>query len=236
VAGAGQPSGFVSPERIHGRVLQPNFDLAGPELCSILGECVEVSLGHFELGVVPGKPAILFRTPSGKTREYPNPLTGGKIVVELRDHKKLESLGQFENAVADLRDYDIDVSGFGTPKLAPLPIDVISEYHVGVTCFVSSALRSTSDYHDESGPRENVVRYRKLCPETATVGVFSNPHNLEIIDVPHAGSARFWIQFELGKFLFPNIKGGNLELLNPAIVDVATQVFGIPFVQGCYWG
>ncbi len=189
-----------------------------------------------DLGVVPSKPSIVLRIPSGKTREYPNPFSGGKIVIELKDQKKLKNLGQFEKAAAELPDYKIEISGEGKPKLPPLAIDFKKPYFVGITCFVSSSLRSTSDYHDESGVKKKVVPYGKPCTRTPKVGVFSNPHNLEIIEVPNAGSARFWIQFELGKFLFPEITTGNLELLNPKIVEAAEKTFGFRFVQGCYWG
>jgi hypothetical protein len=68
-----------------------------------------------------------------------------------------------------------------------------------------------------------------------TDGYFHNPHTMEIIKVPQAGCSRFWIQFELGKFLCPAVNN-SLELLNPAIVKEAKNVFGIEFVQGCYWG
>ena len=71
-------------------------------------------------------------------------------------------------------------------------------------------------------------------------GPIDNPNTarfrLEVIKVPGAGCARFWIEFALGKFLFPEIQGDNLELLNPAIAGEAEQIFGAEFVQGCHWG
>jgi hypothetical protein len=198
-----------------------------------VGEFLSVVVG---LGVVPAKPSIVLRIPSGRTRQLFNPFTGKKIVFDLKDQKKLRSLGQFRKVAAALADYDVVVSGEGKPKLAPVPIDFRKPYFVGVTCFVSSRPRSTSDYHGESGAKKHVLPYRELCTRSVKTGVFSNPHNLEIIEVPHAGSARFWVQFELGKFLVPKIADGNLELLNPRIMEAAAQTFGVRFVQGCYWG
>jgi len=188
-------------------------------------------------GVVPDNPTIVLRVPTGKTREYPyvDPLTGKNLIVELKDHKKLESLVKISNVVQALHDYELEVAGVGRPKLPPLAIGFKDSYHVGVTCFVSSKHRSTSDLH-EAGIGKRITRYRQLCPEMPNDGFFSNPHTLETITVPDAGCARFWVQFELGKFLVPEFKQSGMELLNPPIVAEAERAFGIAFVQGCYWG
>jgi hypothetical protein len=186
-----------------------------------------------ELGVVPANPSILLLAPTGRTREFKNPFSGETTVHEIKKSKKLDTLDQFEEAAAALHDYDVVVSAMGTPTLPPIPIDFTEPYYVGVTCFVSSRLRSTSDDHDES---PDVVSYGEPCNKPVKTGIFSNPDNLELIEVPDAGSARFWVEFELGKSLFPEITGGNLNLLNPPIVEAARTVFGVPFVQGCCWG
>jgi len=68
-----------------------------------------------DMGVIPPKPSIVLWTPSGKTREYPNPFTDGKVVVELKDHKKLKGLGQLERAASELPDYEVEVSAEGKP-------------------------------------------------------------------------------------------------------------------------
>lgn len=189
-----------------------------------------------ELGVVPGEPSLVLRTRSGKTREYPNPFSGGTISVELKNQKKLKDLAEFDKRAAALSDYEIEVSGEGKPKLPPVPIQFNEPYFVGVTCLVSSKIRSTSDYHDESDQGKNAVSYGEVCERAVSRGIYSNPHDLDVIEVAGAGCARFWVQFELGKFLFPQIVDGNLELLDPAIVRAAKAAFGMRFVQGCYWG
>lgn len=189
-----------------------------------------------KLGVVPGEPSIVMRSPNGKTREFPNLITGGTMLVERKDRQELASLEVFEPAAAKLLDYEVDVSGEGRPALPPIPINFAEPYCVGVTAFVSSTLRSTSNFHEECGVERDVIFYGERCAEPASAGVFNHPESLELIEVPEAGAARFWIQFELGKFLFPEIKNGNLDLLNPEIVRVAESIFGIRFVQGCYWG
>jgi hypothetical protein len=56
-----------------------------------------------------------------------------------------------------------------------------------------------------------------------------------VIEVPNAGSARFWIEFEFGKFIYPKIEK-RLEILSPLLVETAEECFQAEFVQGCrFW-
>ena len=188
--------------------------------------------------VVPHNPTLILRIPTGKFREYPyvNPFTGEKIKFEIKDRKKLDRLEEIASALEPLQEYEIEVASFGTPKLPPLVIDVEGPYHIGVTCFVYSTPRSTSDLHENSVAGENVIPYLKPCVELPRDGYFTDPHTMKTIKIPDAGCARFWVQFELGKFLFPEFSNENLEFLNPVIVSEAKRIFDIDFVQGCYWG
>jgi len=188
--------------------------------------------------VVPDNPTIVLRIPTGKFREYPyvNPFTGEKIKFEIKDRKKLDRLEDIATALEPLGDYEIEVASVGKPKLPPLLIDFEESYHVGVTCFVYSTPRSTSDLHDNSAAEEKIVPYRKPCMELPREGYFTDPHTMKMIKIPDAGCALFWVEFELGKFLFPKFSNEKLEFLNPAIVSEAKKIFEIDFVQGCYWG
>jgi len=188
--------------------------------------------------VVPGNPSITLRTPTGKFREYPhiNPFTGEKIRFEIRDRKNLMNLDEITKALESLDDYELEVAGVGRPDLPPIPLEFNEPYHISVTCFVNLAYRSTSDLHDESDCDEKAPPYRESCLGLPKVGFFSNPHNMEVIKVPEAGYARFWVEFGLGKSLFPELKNYSLDILNPQIITEAENVFGVEFVQGCYWG
>src|SRR5262245_38113463 len=126
-----------------------------------------------ELGVVPGQPAIVLRVRSGRTREYPNPFTGETIVVELKDSRSFQTLEEFENAADRLTDFEVQISGEGRPRLPPLEVDFDDPYYVGVTCFVSSVLRSTS-----------AESYQQACNSLSTTGVFRHPEIVETIEVP----------------------------------------------------
>lgn len=188
--------------------------------------------------VVPGSPTITLRVPTGKLREYPfvNPFTGQNLKVEIRDQKVLQSLDEVASAVGALRDYELEVAGVGEPRLAPLLVNFEKPYHLGVTCVVRSRPRSTSDLHEKSGGKSKAIPYGEVCAEVPDRGYFTNPYTSEVIEVSGAGCASFWIQFELGKFMFPEFTGDGLELLNPQIVAEAKGAFQMEFVQGCYWG
>jgi hypothetical protein len=189
-----------------------------------------------ELGVLSPKPDLVLRTPSSTFREGVNPFTGEVMRIPRKDVRPVADLAAYESAAKQLSDYEIEASSEWNPRLPPLPIEFTEQYFIGVTSTISSVPRSTSHYVPESEPVLNVVDFGEPCENRPTFGVFTNPHDLSIIQVPDAGAARFWIQFELGKFLFPMLPNGSLDILASEIVESAEQIFGVGFNQGCYWG
>jgi hypothetical protein len=187
-------------------------------------------------GVIGGDPAIILRTPSTRTREGRNPFTGKIESLPMKDRIGIPHISGVAQAIAALKDCEVEVSGMGTPKNPPIPIQFNGPYHFAVTCRMSSDFRSTSDLHEESGGAPEVPLYGRLCKDVPRRGLVSNPHTLDLIEVPNAGCARFWVEFELGKSLFPRFDRGDLEFLDPAIVTEAENVFDIRFAQGCNWG
>jgi hypothetical protein len=188
-----------------------------------------------EQKVVPGKTKAVLRVRTGQTREYPNPFTGGTVVIEVFDHKDLKGPNQVAAAIKSRQDYEVEIAGSGKPKVPPLPINFGKAYSIAVACAVSSKLRSTSFVYAERPGNSGGVQFGNLCSTLVKVGQFSNPHNMKVIKVAGAGCARFWIEIELGKFLLPTINE-SLDILNPVIVHQAERVFGISFAQGCRWG
>ncbi len=189
--------------------------------------------------VVPGPPSITFRVPTGKYREYPfiNPFTGQNLKVAINDQKPLTSVDEVGSAAGGLQEYEVEVAGLGKPRLAPLAINSDKPYNVEVRCITHATPRSTSDLHETAvDHKPNAIPYGEACGEIADRGYFTNPYTSEIIEVPGAGCASFWIEFELGKFLFPDFVDDSLELLNPRIVAEAKSAFQTRFVQGCRWG
>ena len=187
-------------------------------------------------GVMGGEPSLTMRTPSTRVREGRNPFTGELEVHPMMDHTKLGGVDRVAEAVGTRADYQVEASGAGRPRNPPLPLDFEGPYLVGVICRSSSRLCSTSDPHEESGGACGVPFFGTPCEGGIKRGLFCNPHTLEIIEVAGAGCARFWVEIELGKSLFPPFDGGDLDFLDPAIVAEAERLFGVPFAQGCNWG
>jgi hypothetical protein len=204
-----------------------------PQAAQVGAFCSAMAL----LGVILPDAKATLHAHTGKTRVMRNPITRKEQIVPFPDAFPLDSLDQIEKAAVGHDAYWVEVGGMGQPKTVPLPLDFTGPYHVGVTCNIRSELVSTSDLHEESGSRLSATYYGEPCAASASMGLFSNPHNLEVIKVPDAGCAKFWLEINLGKGLFPRIEGGDLKILNPLIVEEAERAFdGVRFVQGCYWG
>ena len=206
-----------------------DFVSSGAQVQDFLSEVVG-------MGVVPGPPRLDGQMPSGKTRTVMNPFTFQEDIREIMTPLKIEGVNDVSAIINGLREYFVGASGFGQPTIAPIPLKFDEPYHLEVRCLVFADLHSTSDLHEESNSVSEAIPYGEMCPMALERGLFSNPHDLKVIEVADAGCVRFWIEFEFGKFLFPKIEGDNLSLLNPVIVETAVRTFGIAFVQGCWWG
>jgi hypothetical protein len=101
---------------------------------------------------------------------------------------------------------------------------------------LSSVLRSMSDLHEESGGPPGVPDFGDKCADSPQRGFFTNPHTMQLIKVPKAGCARFWVEFDLGNSVFPPMDDERLDILDPEVVREAENIFGRRFVQGCQWG
>ncbi len=189
-----------------------------------------------KLGAVEGTLSLTGRTLSKQVRTATNPFTGEKITIPMRDRFAIPSVSKVAEAIAGLGDYSVALSGTGVPKTPPVPLEFTEPYHVGITCRNSRTLCSTSDLHLDEAWHQAPAAYGAPSHEERETGFFTNPHTGETVEVAHAGCASFWIEFELGKFLFPKIDVGDLEILNPVVVGKAVAIFGVHFVQGCVWG
>jgi hypothetical protein len=79
---------------------------------------------------------------------------------------------------------------------------------------------------------KTIPAFGSRCEAEPDAGIFSNPWTGSAIEVAGAGCARFWIEFEFGKFVLPRIED-RLDLLSPAVVNLAEDCFKSGFIQGC---
>jgi hypothetical protein len=186
------------------------------------------------IGAAPLKPTISVSKLTGEVRVFTNPLSGKTDSITMRKANNLKNLAAVPAALKELDDYNVTLVGKGPPKLPAFTFDFKGTYDFLVHCCRRPEVVSTSDWHDEVPVKRKVVFFDRPCSPNDRLGIYHNPNTLEVIEVPKAGCARFWIEFEYGKMLFPPIVD-RLDLIDPAIVEVAEMDFGIKFVQGCRW-
>src|SRR5262245_36439396 len=182
-----------------------------------------------QLGVLPKPSTITLKTIAKMkpiVRRGINPSTGEEVEFSGKSRRvtKQQSLSRLTDIAPTARsflDYDIEIVGQGPPALPSIVINFDEAYHMAIVCGVRSHIVSTSDIYAGITP-PCVVQFDEDCSENDRVGYFVNPHSLGLIQVPRAGCAKFWVRFEFGKFLFPEISNDNLEILRPEIVQAAS--------------
>jgi hypothetical protein len=228
ISSAGRVSAVPMPEYTH-TLIPDELDL-NPDPRQVAAFLA--SLGT--MGAAPLQPAISVSKLSGEVRSLTNPFTGK---TEARATRKAETVGDLSELPAALRgldDYSVTISGKGPPEVPALAFDFGRKYDFLIHCCLRDEVVSTSDWHDEVPIKRKVEFFGRPCNSGDRLGIFHNPKTLEVIEVPKAGCARFWIEFEYGKMLFPRIED-NLQLIEPLIVHAAEREFDSKFVQGCHW-
>ncbi len=181
------------------------------------------------MGSAPSDATIRFGKYSGRARHGANPLTGEKISIPVRDFVVLKDVSEIESA-PDLNEYDLAMSGKGPAQLPPFALYAIEEgkevefgdaYAYEIRGRLRSQVVSTSGTPDFGQP----------CSRASRSGKFSHPRTGNSIEVPNSGCARFWVEFEFGKWLFSKIVD-NFDVLEPTILKAATEAFDTSFAQG----
>jgi hypothetical protein len=186
------------------------------------------------IGAAPLQSTLSISKLSGEVRTFKNPFTGETESFAMRKADKLKDVAAMPGALKALDDYNVTLDGKGPPKLPAFTFDFQGTYDFLIHCCLRAEVVSTSDWHDEVPIDRKVEFFGRPCSSKDCLGIYHNPNTLKVIEVPRAGCARFWIEFEYGKMLFPPIED-RLDLIERKIVDIAEKDFGIQFVQGCHW-
>jgi hypothetical protein len=180
------------------------------------------------LGAAPMREKSEVRKGTGQVRKLWHPFRQQEIALPIYDHVRLQSMAECERVIGALSDYSVTMAGVGPPARPPLVLNFDGEYSLAVRCHVRPTPVVMSQPHEEWGREPEPQIDFKEDPDTAT---FRSPTTGRVFKLPGAGFARFWIEFELGKFLFPEVHD-TLDLLDPAIVNAAVEVFQTHFTQG----
>jgi len=211
------------------------------QVASFLAQLVS----QFRFSPISGQrflPGLVFAKPSGRLRWGANPMTGEKISIPEWDGANLEKFEDIPALIDGCEHYTVAQSGEWVWKDRPMDLLKTDRvpYEGSYICTVRCELRPetvfTSAWDVEAGPNtQNVPTFGSVCTDTNRNGIFPNPWTGDIIEVADAGCARFWIEFEFGKFIYPKVTE-NLEVMSPAIVVGTEQCFGTKFAQGCrFW-
>jgi hypothetical protein len=110
-------------------------------------------------------------------------------------------------------------------------------YALAIAVRVRDHQVSTSNLHEESEDPRAPPFLGDAADPSLTVGLYSHPETLEVIEVPGAGCARFYIELMvLGRFLFPKVPASHLRIVDEGYLAAAESTFGVRFMEGCQWG
>ena len=166
-------------------------------------------------------------------------MTGETISIPMPDEIKIDRTVDVARTIEGLEDYNVLASGEWSPEDRPLVLFTIDRvlfegsYLCEVSCHVRPEFISTSCWDKFACPNApSVPGFGETCKTEIGIGIFSHPWTGKAIKVPNAGCARFWIEFEFGRFLLPKMSE-SLDVLSSAMVTKIEDCFGTEFVQGC---
>jgi len=221
--------------------VDPEFVPESAQVASFLSELVS----QFRFSPISGQrflTGLVVAKPSGKLRWGTNPMTGEKISIPEWDRSNLERFEDVPAFIEGCTHYSVGQSGQWAGKDRPVLLFKTdgAPYDENYVCTVRCELRpeavSTSAWDVEAGPdTRNVPTFGSACKDAVRVGIFPNPWTGGAIEIEDAGCARFWIEFEFGKFIYPKVTD-SFEVMSPAIVLGAERCFRAKFAQGCrFW-
>jgi hypothetical protein len=204
-------------------------------------EFFDALVGEFRFQIIRGgrwQQGLRVLKPGGQTRNGTNAVTGEMITIPIPDRIEIDETAEIPPLIENLEEYRVGASGDWKSADAPILLRKTDQTPFSedpicdVSCNIQPTPVSTSAWDVEAGPNvRNVAHFGSIWNGESTIGIFSNPWTGEVIEVPNAGSARFWIEFEFGRFLYPKV-GKSLDILSPRLVERAEECFQTKFVQG----
>jgi len=185
------------------------------------------------LGAVPLESQLVLHKPSGRIRMFTDPLTGESKSFPASERSVLQNIDDLASTIAPLDEYSVALEGKGPPHTIPFLLFNEAASFPGTYNFVERCcLRKTPvSMSDLNGMplRDEVTPFGELCT-SHEAAILRHPVTNEIIEISGVGCARFWLEFEFGKWLSPKFEHYP-NVLNPEIVRIANQSFETRFVE-----
>jgi len=192
--------------------------------------------GLSTLGAAPRNAELKIVKPSGRLRSGTHPLTGEIITIPGKELIAVDSSANISRVVSSLDQYEVAMEGQGPPTLPAFPMydlngaAFVDTYGFSVRCCVEAQPVSMSNLGDEE-TGDDLPFFGEPCRKPSGSALFRHPLTSVLMEVANASCARFWVEFEFGRWLLPKIDN-SLEILNPAITGLANRCFGLEFAQG----
>jgi hypothetical protein len=181
-------------------------------------------------------PGLMAMTSAEVVRTMKNPFTGEERTFRVPKWFALERTAEIVTLVADEAKYGVMMSGKWPAGAAPIELLVCDgkAFEEALVCTVLCMVRAnpvcTGDWWGEDRNGECEFGFGDPNGPIQAAGVFTHPWTGKRVDLPNAGSSRFWIEFEFGKWLLPKMTD-NFDVLQPAFVDAIQNCLGVRFVQ-----
>jgi hypothetical protein len=183
------------------------------------------------LEALPQEATYVTLASTGRTRAIGrNPGTGE---VYYGPELKIDRYTDLHAAIGLLGDQeatDLWAEGAGPAAIPPFPLYRVNQpdtvwsdaYSFSVRCKLRQ--KPTHFLHSPFGCKCELKADERVA--------FENPWNQQLIQTSGWACVRFWIEFGIDDYLMPMITD-SLEILEPRLVAVARDVFGLEFSQGC---
>ena len=190
-----------------------------------------------------------------RVRSILNPFTGDsvKALGPSRSYSKpiaISDARRISDVVGSTVEFDLSISANGIPPRRPLVVGYPHEdgwqpmdepYYHQVLCRARShlvglsQLRSEEDLDKPLDPSELPERtFDEDCSSENSEGIFVHPE-LGVKRIPNAGCGIFWIEFNFGKFVYPQHLNGRIDVLDEDVLGLAKSNLDTDFIQACRW-
>jgi len=182
-------------------------------------------------------PGIQVHNSAQREMWYSNPYTGEKRLLSMVPKwSVLEQISEIPTFIDREPKFGLRVSGIWPSARVPLPMMVCdgTPFEKDLTCFVCCSQRAkpicTGDWYGEGRGGEREFGFDDSESPIQPLGVFTHPCTGKRVEVPGAGNARFWIQFEFGKWLVPKMTE-SFDVLERSFLNSVQACFRVSFIQ-----
>jgi hypothetical protein len=181
-------------------------------------------------------PGLMAMTSVEEVRTMRNAYTGEKETYKTPKWFEVQQTSEIQALVGAEPKFGVRMSGKWSQTDVPIEMLVADGTTLSgdLTCLVACAKRAqavcTGDWWGEAHGGDSEFDFDNPESPLQSDGVFTHPWTGGRIELADAGSARFWIELEFGKWIIPKMKD-SFDLLRPEFISAVENCFGTRFIQ-----